>query len=237
MRKVDGILVSFRGLPGAGKTYAAESIVRNFAATRIGFGDALKAEAYERVLEWQAAGPEAAVLLSWEPALLSLRLQPAPRMTRMAYVSAHKRMFGPLLQWLGEGNARTPIDQRIAVVELTVQAAWADGKAVAIDDARTPEEVRWVREFGGLDVYVKAEPVQARARLAERDGPGDQRNPTHVTEQLAQDWRSAHCVLDNTSTRRAYETQLDELGTLLGMRRVRARSLAEEHEALGRAAG
>jgi hypothetical protein len=235
MREQDGVLLSFRGLPGSGKTTAADHFVRSFAATRVGFGDSIKAEAYERVLEWQAAGPEAAALLGWEPQLLSLQLKPAARAARIAYVNAHKQVFGPLLQWLGEGNARTPIDQRIAIAEMAVLAAWADGKAVAIDDTRALEELAWVREFGGLDVYVIAEPAQARVRLAERDGASDLRNPTHVTERLGHDWRSAHCALDNTGTRRAFETQLDELGELMGMRRVRTYAL--EQDILGRAAG
>lgn len=237
MPDADGVLISFRGLPGAGKATGADYLARTFAATRVGFGDPIKAEAYERVLEWQAAGPEAAVLLGWEPELLSLRLKLAPKVMRIAYVDAHKRVFGPLLQWLGEGNARTPSDQRIAIVQGEVLAAWADGKAVALDDARTPDEVAWVREFGGLDVYVIAEAAQARERLAERDGASDLRNPAHVTEKLAYDWRSTHCTLDNTGTRRAFESQLDELGALLGMRRVRTHSIVEEREILRRAAG
>ena len=62
MRERDGVLISFRGLPGAGKTTAENNLVRSFAETRVGFGDSIKAVAYERVIEWQAAGPEAAAL-------------------------------------------------------------------------------------------------------------------------------------------------------------------------------
>ena len=36
MRERDGVLISFRGLPGAGKTTAENNLVRSFAETRVG---------------------------------------------------------------------------------------------------------------------------------------------------------------------------------------------------------
>jgi len=160
--------VALMGRAGAGKDSVAKALAARFDHARVAFADAVRdmALAVDPIITgyvdvggvsfWRLS--ELVDIHGWDGAKRGF-----PEVRRF-------------LQRLGSEGVRDTIhpDTWVALAHRKVQAAWDDGRFVAVTDVRFPNELAWARRHGFLCVWVDRPTALDGSHASERAvGPSD----------------------------------------------------------------
>ncbi len=208
-------LISFRGLIGSGKTFAANHLVRQHGFRRIAFADALKLEVFDAL--WWREFPKiddmntdiVAAVMAYKTMFPDEHFRPRSLyyiddQEKLDFINEHKLALRPLLQWWGTEYRRGQDENYwLSRWYEKTDKALANGERIVVDDARFENEFEVIDALKGYHIVIRVDEDERLRRLGIRDGAVNLGITKHASERAAlllSPSSRGICIFNDTTT-------------------------------------